>query len=468
MHSAYRVRGEAWSRRAGVSRSVVVCTTLGTMLIAGQLMLPAPSSRVRLVRGWVMTDDDAGTIRSVGEGDAPGTPDAGSDDHVVLPGFVDAHLHLPQFDSIGQDGLPLLEWLNAVIFPAELRWADGAFAHSMTQRVARTLLSHGTTTIAAYSSAHAEGTRAAILALAEAGIGGAVGLVLMDQEAPFELCFPHEEHLREARTLDAFTRGLEAFPQLEFSLNPRFAIACSPALLRGCGQLAADLSRNAERPVMIQTHLSETLDECDLAVRLHSGPGLATPANYASIYARNGLLTSRTLFAHCVHLTSDERSMIRVAEGVIAHCPTANTFLQSGTMARRDLVRAGVALALGSDVAGGPEVSMPRVARAMIDVAKTHAGPAAARGVHDDPRLPTPARAWWQITGGNAEVSGFSHAGRLAAGLSADVVLVRPRLHEDWLTRGDSLGTLLYAWDERWIERVMTRGEWRHSGSGST
>ena len=413
-----------------------------------------------------MTDDDAGTIRSIGEGDAPGTPDAGSDEHVVLPGFVDAHLHLPQFDSIGQDGMPLLEWLNSVIFPAELRWADGAFAHAMSRRVAKTLLAHGTTTIAAYSSAHAEGTRGAILALAEAGISGAVGMVLMDQQAPFELCFPHQEHLREARALDTFTRSLEAFPQLEFSLNPRFAIACSPALLRGCGELAADLSRNAPRRVMIQTHLSETLDECDLAVRLHSGPGLSTPANYASVYARNGLLTSRTLLAHCVHITSDERSLIRAAESVVAHCPTANTFLQSGTMGRRDLVRAGVSLALGSDVAGGPEISMPRVARAMIDAAKVYSGPAAARDVHDDPRLPSPARAWWQITGGSAEASGFAHAGRLVPGLSADVVLVRPKLHDAWTERGDPLGTLLYSWDERWIERVMTRGVWRYSGVG--
>ncbi|MBX9738406.1 MAG: amidohydrolase family protein [Phycisphaerales bacterium] len=432
------------------------------MLIAGQLMLPAPSSRVRLARGWVMTDDDAGVIRSVGEGDAPGTPDAGSDDHVITPGFVDAHLHLPQFDSIGQDAMPLLEWLNTVIFPAEIRWADGAFARSMTRRVAATLHSHGTTTVAAYATAHAEGTQAAMHALAEAGIGGAVGQVLMDQEAPFELCFPVDEQTREAKLLDSFARSLDAFPRLEFSLNPRFAISCSPALLRACGELAADLSRNRERPVMIQTHLSETLDECDMATRLHSGPGLMTPADYASIYDRNGLLTPRTLLAHCVHLSASERSLIRAAGSVVAHCPTANTFLQSGTMARRDLVRAGVPVALGSDVAGGPEISMPRVARAMIDAAKVISGPAAARDVHDDPRLPSPARAWWQITGGNADATGFSHAGRLAPGLSADLVLVRPGLHSQWLTQGDPLGTLLYSWDERWIAGVMAVGRWRY------
>lgn len=429
------------------------------MLVSGWLMLPASSGRVRLSRGWLKIKD--GVIEALGEGAAPGSADLGGDDAVITPGFVDAHLHLPQFDSIGQDGLPLLQWLSTVIFPAEMRWSDPAYAASMTRRVIERLIRAGTTSIAAYATVHHEGSVAAAEELSRSGLRAIVGQVLMDQQAPSELCRPAEKLIAEAA---AFVDRVEAFknPRLMASINPRFAISCSRELLVGAGELVQ------ARGVSMQTHLGETVDECELAVKLHpwafdDATRAGEEGGYTRIYERAGLLTEKSLLAHGIYLSAQERSIVRQHGSVVAHCPTANTFLQSGIMPRREYVRSGIITALGSDVAGGPDVSMPRVARAMIDSAKTLAGPAALRrgsaeGGEDDARIPTPARAWWQITRGNAEALGLMDAGQLKVGSAADVLVVKPDESSNWHAAPDPLGTLLYAWDDRWLKATVVGG----------
>lgn len=416
------------------------------MLIAGLLMLDAGSLGVRLEAGWLRVS--SGKIVELGLGTTPGKPDLGGEGCVITPGFIDAHMHLPQFDSIGQDGMPLLQWLRGVIFPAEMRWSDAGFAGQMTTRVARQLLSVGTTGIAAYGTVHAAGTLAAIQALHTAGLNAIVGQVLMDQEAPAEMCRPAAQLLKEAAALaDHVERLGAAGSRVRFSVNPRFAISCSPALLRGAGELMKAKS------LFMQTHLAETLDECSVALRLHPGH-----ADYTDIYAKAGLIGPRSLLAHGVWLNPREQSTIAGLGGIVAHCPTANTFLQSGVMPGADFRRSNLRIALGSDVAGGPEPSMVRVARAMIDAAKTHAGPAARRGLNADARIPTPAAAWRQITAGNAELLGFTNTGSLRVGADADVLVVRPALASTWATAADPLGTLMYSWDDRWLETTIVNG----------
>jgi guanine deaminase len=429
------------------------------MLVSGWLMLPHSSGRVRLSRGWLMIE--GGVIEALGEGPAPGTADLGGDDAVITPGFVDAHLHLPQFDSIGQDGLPLLKWLETVIFPAEMRWSDPAYAASMTRRVIERLIRAGTTSIAAYATVHHEGSLAAAEELSRSGLRAIVGQVLMDQHAPAELCRPAARLINEAA---AYIDRVEAMknPRLLASVNPRFAISCSRELLLGAGELVQS------RGVHMQTHLGETTDECELAVRLHpwafDDAGRAgEEGGYTRIYEAAGLLSEKSLLAHGIYLSAQERSIVRGSGCVVAHCPTANTFLQSGIMPRREYVRSGIITAVGSDVAGGPDVSMPRVARAMIDSAKTLAGPAALRrgsadGREDDARIPTPARAWWQITRGNAEALGLMNAGHLKVGAEADVLVVKPGEASRWHETPDPLGTLLYAWDDRWLSATVVGG----------
>ncbi len=395
--------------------------------LTGWLMLPAGEGRVRLSPGRVLVR--AGKVQAIAEGErefnAPA--DFGDEGSLIMPGMVDTHVHLPQFDSIGVGGLELLEWLSRVIFPAEARWRDAAWAGDMSRRVARQLLSFGTTGMAAYVTSSAAGTQLAIDTLGEAGLCGWAGYVLMDQEGPAELLVPAGEALRAGERLRSAGR-------VRPSLAPRFAVSCSRELLDGVGEFAKS------NDWLIQTHLSETHAECEAARRLHG------VARYTDAYARSAVLGRRTVLAHGIWLDDEELAAIRDSGSVIAHCPTANRFLRAGTMDRARAVRAGVTVALGSDVAGGPDRSMVRVARAMIEAAQSlgQGGPSASE-------------AWWQITAGNARTIHLNDTGSIAPGQRADLLVVRPG--EMWRGGIDPLSTLLYAWDDRWLEHTLCAGK---------
>src|SRR5690349_5653224 len=129
------------------------------LVVTGQLLLPDGPRSVKLAPGTLTIEN--GRIVSVSDQLHP-SPDFGGSDYLITPGFVDTHLHLPQFDSIGADGMELLDWLDKVIFPAEARWANADYAGEMATRVAKELLSFGTTGIAAYATVHHASARAAM------------------------------------------------------------------------------------------------------------------------------------------------------------------------------------------------------------------------------------------------------------------------------------------------------------------
>ena len=417
------------------------------MILAGQLLLEAPPTtphavgRARLAPGFVRVED--GCLAEVVEGAIPTNAEIGGESLLISPGFVDTHVHLPQFNTIGAHGLPLLEWLQRVVFPAESRWADADHAVAETRRVARQLLAHGTTAVCAYATVHHEATASAIETLESAGLRGAVGQVLSNRFAPDALVGEADRLLQETSDL------IDRFPPRErvaAAITPRFAVSCDEPLLLGCGQLAR------EHPgALVQTHLSETTPECDRVSELFGG------RSYVDVYDDARLVTDRTLFGHGVHLRHAERERLRETGAVIAHCPTANSFLRSGAMDRVTTLADGVRVSLGSDIGAGYERSMVRVARAMIETAS-------ALGES----YPAPAEAWWTITAGNADAARLTSAGRLRAGAPADLLVVRPDipwLEGAWLDGRrldgpiDPLARLLFAWDDRWIDRVLTRGE---------
>lgn len=424
-------------------------TTDGRLLLQGVILIPRTMPGIDLVPGTVEVRD--GRIHAVRLGDAAGddTRGAGSEasgilggpHSIICPGFCDAHLHLPQFDSIGREGLELLTWLDRVVFPAEARWIDADYAGAMAERVARQLLAHGTTTIAAYSSSHAAATRVAIEALGRAGMQGVVGLTLMDRAGPAELCRPGSELLRDAEELGVWAGGrrMNAGWRVGHAVTPRFAISCTPALLAGAGELAARQS------AIVQTHLAETIEECREVEALFSG------ARYTEVYEGAGLLTARTILGHGIHLNDDDRALLSARGATIAHCPTANDFLHAGLMDLAAHRGAGLSVALGSDVAGGPDRSMVRVARGALDTARRLGRPS-----------PGAAWAWWQITRGNCAAMGLEGAGTLSPGSDADVLVITPDigwqavLHRDGVEA--ALAMLLYAWDDRWLDATVVGG----------
>jgi len=399
------------------------------MILAGQLLLEAGNDRCRLSPGYVRIDDDV--ISEVVEGEIPEKADFGGSNALIAPGFIDAHLHLPQFDMIGTHGLPLLRWLAEVTFPAETKWADTDYAIAMTDRVLHQLLGKGTTAICAYATVHHDSARAALAAATEIGMRGVIGQVLMDRKAPTELCREPQRLLDEAGQLG------ESFPtkcRMAAAVTPRFAVSCSEELLEGASVLSW------EQGSMIQSHLAETRTECELVENLFDG------RSYVEVYQESGLLTERAVLGHGIYLDDMDRSTLSQTGSVVAHCPTANSFLRSGTMNRAALMRHDVPLALGSDIGAGYERSMVRVARAMIE---------AAAIIGDV--VPDAASGWHAITAGNADALGWKDAGRLATGAPADLLVIEPDI--PWLdSQASPLANLMFAWDDRWISRTLLRG----------
>lgn len=387
--------------------------------------------------GWARLEGDR--IAEIGEGAPPGAHyDLGGASRILTAAFIDAHLHIPQFGAEGCDGLPLLEWLDRVVFPQE-RFFSSSAAAPFTRSAVRRLVREGTFACAAYLSSSGEASRAALSALESSGLRAIAGRVQMDRNAPDDLT-SEDRARRNDRPAPPLTLTPSAGSRCAPSLNPRFAIACTEELLAECGWHAKD------RPdLFIQTHLAESLPECAFVREL-----FPDDASYTAVYDRFGLLTDRTLLAHCVHLSPDDWRCIASKNSVVVHCPTANLFLRSGLFdldaAREHKVR----LALGSDVAGGPDASMVRVARAMIETAKSRAL------LLDRPvTIPTPAEAWAMITRANADALAMPDAGRLEAGAAADLLLLR--VPEHWLDE-HLVGRLIHSWTPDLIEKRILNG----------
>lgn len=423
--------------------------------LSGLLMRPSADGRVSLHPGRVVFRDQriervertgpdlASAASPNGVGVAADLPRFDAGTPVICPGFVDTHVHLPQFDSIGSDGLALLDWLRTRIFPAEQRWEDPAYARSMSARVASRLLASGTTAVCAFSTVHHEGTSEAMRALDSAGVRGFVGQALMDRGGPAALNRPTSQLLDELA-------GTGSVGDVGPVVSPRFALSCTMGLMEGAGRIAR------ERGWPVQTHFAEMVPECLRVAEEFDGRG------YLDVYDRAGLLGPRTLLAHGVWATEAERARLAESGTVIAHCPTANLFLGSGLMDWTALTRAGVRVSLGSDVAGGPDVCMVRVARMMVETARARAL-LSSHPIDDlSPYVPCAGACWWQITRGNADALGLMDAGRIEEGCRADLVVLRPGAGSSafpaWLEQPDPLAGLLYGFDERWIAEVWARG----------
>ena len=391
------------------------------MILQGRLLInpneiPGP--------GWARIEQDR--IAELGDGDPPEPPAAGDRGSLICPGFIDAHLHLPQIDAIGCDGMDLLPWLAEVVFPAEERWQDTSFAQIQARTAYRRMVQAGTLGYAGYLTSHFDGVVAVMRAGHRLPLRAIVGQVLMDRHAPESLL--HQRVARLARS----ERG-----RIALSVNPRFTIACSDELLE---QAAARVTEG----VFVQTHLAESHAECALAAKLFPQDPHAT-----AVFDRHRLLTERTLLAHCVHLSDDEWRLIARRRAVVVHCPTANTFLRCGLFDLDAARSHGVRVALGSDVAAGPDLSMVRTARAMIEVAKLR-----AMGERPSAHVPRPAEVWDLITRDNADALGWSDSGRLEVGARADLLVLKTPLEVD----DHLIGRLIYTWRDEYIDRVVLDG----------
>jgi len=270
------------------------------------------------------------------------------DGKTIVPGFVDAHAHMPQYAIMGKGSGELLAWLTNYTFPEEARFSDAAYAERIANLFFDEMIANGTTTAVIYSSIHEHATDLAFRAAQFRGIRAFIGKVMMDRKSPKDLQEDTEESI--AASLRLFDRWDGADNgRLRYVLSPRFAGSCSMELMTRVGKIAK------ERNAFVQSHLSENLEEVAM-VRSQ----FPEASSYAGIYKSAGLLYERTLMGHCIHLSDEEIKLLALTGTTAVFCPWSNRTLQSGTMPYRKLKRTGVHVAMGTDIAGGPTLSMVR------------------------------------------------------------------------------------------------------------
>lgn len=330
----------------------------------------------------------------------------GAVDHrgrLIVPGFIDAHVHFPQVDMIGAWGEQLMGWLERHTFPAEARHADRAFSEEQAEHFLDALLAHGTTTAVCYATVHAHSADALFAAAEQRRMRLVAGKVLMDRNAPAELC---DTAASGAADSEALIRRWHGTGRLGYAVTPRFAPTSTPAQL----EAAAELCRT-HPGVLMQTHLSENTGEIAWVREL-----FPERRDYTDVYHHFGLLGPGALLGHGIHLSDAELAVLAETGSHVVFCPSSNQFLGSGLLDLERLDAAGVDVAIASDIGAGTSLSMLATAAAGYEVLQL-------RGQRFDP-----FRALYQLTLGNARSLGMAaHIGNFEPGREADLVVLEPQ-----------------------------------------
>jgi guanine deaminase len=328
-------------------------------VLRGRSLTPLDGGGTRFERDGLIEVDAGGRIAFAGSaGSAEGRAAA---DHaidlrpwVLLPGMVDLHAHLPQLPNAGLGaGMDLLAWLERYIFPLE-RGFDVPTAERVAPAAWRAFAAAGTTTAVVYGAVYEASLDATFRAAEAHGIRAIVGKVMMDR-ITYDLTIDPSTILD--RSLAESARLIErwhgaADGRLRYAVTPRFAVSCTADLLRESATLAASTG------AYWQTHVSEDRGEIEEVARL-----FPEAIDYVDVYDRAGGLGERTVLAHAVHLSDRELSRLVETGSRVAHCPISNLFLASGVMPLGRYLEAGLSVGLGSDVAGGPDLSIFSVMR---------------------------------------------------------------------------------------------------------
>ena len=282
--------------------------------------------------------------------------------HLVLPGFVDCHLHYPQAGVIASYGRQLLDWLNDYVFPAEARFADASEAERSAAFVVDRLLAHGTTTASVFATVHPHSVDAFFAAAEARGLRMLCGKVLMDRNCPPDLRDTAAGGMADSLRLIERWHGRG---RLRYSLTPRFAPTSSPEQLRLTGELLAS------RPGLhLQTHLAENPCELDWVRQL-----FPTRGSYLDVYQHYGLAGPRSLHAHCIHLDAAERRSLAAGGAAAAFCPGSNLFLGSGFFNLDASREAGLRVGLATDIGAGTGFSLLRALAQAYEVGQALGAP---------------------------------------------------------------------------------------------
>jgi guanine deaminase len=386
--------------------------------IRGRLLTPLDGGGIRYLGDARVDVGTDGRISWAGAWSDPAPESGDRSESVVdlrpwllLPGLVDLHAHLPQLPNAGLGaGLDLLTWLERYVFPLE-RDFDAATAERLAPAAFRSFAAAGTTTAVLYGAVYEDSMDVSFRAAEEHGIRVVMGKVMMDR-------LRYDPTVRDAEVLDLSLRQSADLitrwhgrdrGRLRYAVTPRFAVSCTREMLRESAALAASTG------TYWQTHLAEDRNEIAQVGQL-----FPEATDYTDVYDRAGGLTPSAILAHAIHLSKREVGRLAETGARIAHCPSSNLFLASGTMPLADYRAAGLSVGLGSDVAGGPELSLFAVMR---DGANAQNG---LRTMLGDSRAPLTPLDWLRLgTLEGARVLGLEgEIGSLEAGKDADFICV--------------------------------------------
>jgi guanine deaminase len=371
---------------------------------------------------------------------------APQDDHgdcIIMPGFVDAHIHFPQYRMLAAPGKDLLDWLRRFTFAEESRYADEDYAAAAADIFLDRLFRHGTTSALAFCSVH-KACAAALFAAAEKhDMALITGKTLMDRNA---IPAVQDDPQSAARDSETLYRQWHGKARLRYAVTPRFAITSTEAQLKVAGELLASLPG-----AMMQTHISESPGEIAFVKEL-----FPNAKDYTDVYDQHRLLGPRSVFAHGIHLSDRECARLSETGSAVIHCPTSNTFLGSGLMSMMHLRKTSrpVHIGLATDVGGGTSYSMLATMGEAYKVQMLSG------------YKPSAFELFHMATRGNASRLALdTELGSLEAGKYADLVVLDPRAtpvlaarHDLSQSLEDILFSLMILGDDRAVRATYVGG----------
>lgn len=356
-----------------------------------------PDALIVIESGRIVSVEDAAQARMPADLPVAHYPDA-----LILPGFVDTHVHYPQTEMIGSYGAHLLEWLQTYTYVTEQKFADKAHADRIARVFLRELLRAGTTTAAVYCTVHPQSVDAFFEESTRFNTRMIAGKVMMDRNAPEALCDTAERGYSESKALIDKWHGKGR--QL-YAITPRFAGSCSEAQLAAAGRLWR------EHPTAyMQTHLCETREEIAWIASL-----FPQAANYLDVYRRAGLVGPRAVFGHGIHMSEEDFAQCQASCSALAHCPTSNLFLGSGLFRVFEAKKKerAVRVGLGTDIGAGTSFSQLATLNEAYKVAALN-----------DTKL-SAAHAFYLATRGGAQALYLDNViGMIAPGYEADLTVL--------------------------------------------
>lgn len=321
---------------------------------------------------------------------------------IIMPGFVDTHIHYVQTDVVASPGRNLLDWLDRYTFPAERRFGDPAHARAVAEFFLDELIRNGTTTALVYGSVHRTSVDAFFEAADARGMRMIAGKSLMDRHCPEDLRDTPEEGYRDCIDLIERWNGRN---RLNHAITIRFAVTSSAAQFERTSELA-----RAYPDMHVHSHVAENVDEIAWVRRLFPGR-----RSYLDVYDHYGLLRPRAVYAHCIHLDNEDRSRMAASGAAAAFSPTSNLFLGSGLFDLDAADTAGMTIAIATDVGGGTSFSMLRTLAEAYKVVQMRGQRLSA------------TRAFYLATLGGARALGLDGSiGSFLPGREADFVVLDP------------------------------------------